>query len=229
MDDQTSALLISNLINKALTKQQIYRTTLETFQMMKKELLLVSSWIQRKTLKIDKQLKVKYTESGDFQAELKFATDTLIFMMHTNVFNFPEDHFIYKNAYVRQDPFRTYCGSIMIYNFLSDSLKYNRTDDVGYLMARIFVNKEKHFFIQGQRQYSFMFRDFPNLVVDKANVRRIILTSIQQAIEFDLLVPPLETINQITVSQKLAAEGNFALKTGKRLGFSIENLDEDNG
>jgi len=33
---------------------------------------------------------------------------------------------------------------ISIYNFLSDSFKFNRVNDIGYLIARVFTNKENH-------------------------------------------------------------------------------------
>ena len=227
METKENEQIISGLIKKATTKQQIYQTTLNTFGLLKSEIEMVSRWIKIKTSHCDKSLNVRYTESGDFEAELKFASDTLVFMMHTNVFNFSEDNMIYKTNYVKDDPTRSYCGTIMIYNFLSDSIRYNRLDDIGYLMARIFVNKENHFFIQGQRQYSFLFRDFANLIMDRKNIRKIILTSIQQSIEFDLLVPPIETINQMSLGMKIQNEGNYALKTGKRLGFSMKTEGGD--
>jgi len=227
MDNLSSEKIITDLIQKASLKQDIYKTTFNAFNMFKKELVLVNRWVKVKTRNCAKPLKIKYSESGDFETELKFATDTLVFMMHTNVFNFPDDHIIFKNQYVKEDNRRSYCGTILIYNFLSDSIFYNRTEDLGYLIARIFINKDNHFFIQGQRQYSFMFRDFANLMMDKNNVRDIILTSIQLSIEFDLLVPPFETINQLTIAQKVQTEGNFALKTGKRVGFTMQSGIKD--
>ena len=41
--------------------------------------------------------------------------------------------------------YRTYCGVINMYNFLSDSFKYNRENDLGYLIGRMFINKENTF------------------------------------------------------------------------------------
>ena len=40
-----------------------------------------------------------------------------------------------------QNQLGTFCGIINIYNFLSDSFKYNRESDLGYLVGRIFINK----------------------------------------------------------------------------------------
>ena len=55
-----------------------------------------------------------------------------------------------KQKYVKEDKMRSFCGVIHVYNFLNDSFKYNRLNDVGNLVARIFVNKDKHFFVEGE-------------------------------------------------------------------------------
>lgn len=65
--------------------------------------------------------------------------------MHTNVFCFPPEHAVGKSSYVLETPTRGYCGMIQAYNFLSDSLKYQRLSDIGYLLARLFINAEGNF------------------------------------------------------------------------------------
>ena len=51
---------------------------------------------------------------------------------------------------------------INIYNFLADSFKYNRLNDVGYLVGRVFLNKDLHYFVEGKRQLGFLYNDFVN-------------------------------------------------------------------
>ncbi|MDQ3073059.1 MAG: hypothetical protein M3Q97_07355, partial [Bacteroidota bacterium] len=145
---------------KAGTKQFIFRKTIDTFKLFKQHINQVAGEVQGQMVPIDKNIEVSAFESGDFEVGLKFSGDTLYFMMHTNVFNFPPEHAIHRTDYVREDPLRAYCGMIMIYDFLSDSIKYNRLNDIGYLIARVFVNKEGHFFVQGKRQFSFLYNDF---------------------------------------------------------------------
>ena len=72
--------------------------------------------------------------------------------MHTNIFDYQSNHQICKTKYVQQDLMRSFCGIINIYNFLSDSLKYNRMNDSGFLISRIFINKDKHFFVEGDKE-----------------------------------------------------------------------------
>ena len=223
MDDKNIEI-INALELKAGTKQFIFRKTQDVFSMFKKQISILGSEISEQMKSVDKTIDVSHRDNGDFESQLKFSGDTLVFMMHTNIFNFPADHFIFKTDYIRQDPMRSYCGMIMIYNFLSDSIKYNRMNDVGYMIARIFVNKDVHFFIQGKRQFSFLYNNFSEFEINDEAVRLIIQTAMLNAIDFDLFAPPFEEVNQMSLIEKLNLEGNASIKTGKRLGFSY--LDE---
>ena len=82
----------------------------------------------------------EFHDKSEFEAELRFGGDVLIFFMHTNIFEFSRDHEVMKTSYVREDPDRSYCGTILIFNFLADSFHYNRENDLGYLIGRIFIN-----------------------------------------------------------------------------------------
>src|SRR5574340_1141800 len=57
---------------------------------------------------------------------------------HTNVFEFDTRHLVWKTSYVKEKATRSFCRMINVYNFLPDSFKYNRANDLGYLVARIF-------------------------------------------------------------------------------------------
>ena len=75
--------------------------------------------------------------------------------MHTNTF-YLKNHHIWNSSYVKEDKYRAYCSVINVYNFLSDSFKYNRVNDLGFMIGRIFINKEKHFFTEGNGRMSFL-------------------------------------------------------------------------
>ncbi len=173
-------------------------------------------------------VEVNYTEKGDFESDFKFGGDTLIFLMHTNIFQLPPEHFIHKTKYVTEDPMRSYCGMIMIYNFLSDSIRYSRINDTGYLISRIFINQDGKFFTQGRKQFSYMFKEFGENIMTKELIREILHISVEQAMDFDLMAPPIELAHEITLMQKLQDTGQIAIKTGKRLGFeTTDSLKDD--
>jgi hypothetical protein len=218
--EQKTEDIIKALETKAGTKQFIFRKTIEIFNIFKSEIKAVAEEVGDGISKVDSNIDVSYRNSGDFESELKFSGDTLMFMMHTNVFNFPPDHAVHKTEYVREDPLRAYCGMIMIYDFLSDSIKYGRMGDIGYLIARIFINKDGHFFVQGKRQFSFLYNDFSAFEISPEIIKLIIQTAMLHTIDFDLFVPPFDSVKEVTLMQKIMEAGNAALKTGKRLGFS---------
>lgn len=215
-------LILEALQEKASDKQRIYRLTQQVFKEFKLSLKAIRSDLKKEVSKTSSDIEIAYSDRGNFEAEIKFGGDVLIFTMHTNIFTFDNNHFIHNTDYVTNDPSRAYCGMIQIYNFLGDSFKFNRGQDVGYLIARVFINKERHFFVEGKRQMGFLFNDFDNSKIDKKQINSIIESIILYAIDFDLLVPPYEKVKELTVQQKLDQTGSSAFKTGKRLGFRFE-------
>ncbi|MEX0967817.1 MAG: hypothetical protein WD077_11305 [Bacteroidia bacterium] len=219
--------IIFALENKAGTKQFIYRKTLESFEQLKKCSAHYAETLSGILSKKDSSVEISYQDHGMFESSLKFSGDMLYFMMHSNVFTFPSEHFVHNSAYVKEDPLRSYCGMIMVYNFLADSLKYHRYHDLGYLIGRIFINKDGHFFVQGQRQLSFLFGDFANQLITKENIDKIVETAILHTLDFDLYVPPFDKIKEITLLQKIKESGNAAISTGKRLGFTFGDSENE--
>lgn len=209
------------LKSKGNLKQVVYQKTLSVFQEFK-DVIEQSSKELNKLCK-DDLFDVEYKENGKFEAELKFAGDTLIVNMHTNVFNFPDEFFIHQSPYVLQDESRKYCGMIEVYNFLSDSFKYSRYGDSGYLVARIFINCEGHFFVEGEDQLGFLYKDFDNMVINKDFLSLILEQSMVFSIDFDLWIPKYQEVRELTVGERIQQTGTITHKTSKRLGFAFSN------
>jgi hypothetical protein len=173
-----------------------------------------------------KKIPFTYKDRGEFDAELKFAGDTLVFMMHTNVFEIPRDHEVMNTPYIREDKDRSYCGIISIFNFLSDSFKYNRLNDIGYLIGRIMVNKDMHYFTEGKREIGFLYNSFGVTEMNERSAVEILHSAIYYTINFDLLVPPYDDVKMVSVQEFITAIDSMQLKTGKRLGFKFQ-ADKD--
>ena len=215
-------LILKVLKEKSSLKQNVFHKNIEVFEELKSVLKEVVDELKHDAVKIDKRISVSYIEKGPHEIELKVAGDVLFFHMHTNVFEFDKSHSMWKTSYVRDNPERSYCGMIYIYNFLADSFKYNRTSDVGYMIARIFTNSEMHYFVEGKRQLGFLYNDFPNRVIDRQALKNIIESAIIYALDFDLFTPPFDEMQEVSVSQILEASENMRIKTGKRLGFRFQ-------
>ncbi|MDR0667686.1 MAG: hypothetical protein LBF90_03590 [Prevotellaceae bacterium] len=218
--------ILKTLTNRVQVKNQAYEATLETFTLLK-ELLHELCNDTNETLE-DRQEhppRLDYRDRGKFEAEIKVAGDILIFSMHSNIFQFDRDHLIWKTSYVQKEKNASYCGIISIYNFLSDSFKYNRIDDLGYLIGRIFINKDRRFFVEGKRQMAFRYSTFGEKSITPDDITAILETAILYSIEFDLLTPPYDHVKEATVGQMNAKIENAKLQTGKRLGFKFNSDD----
>lgn len=214
------------IIRKSTLKQKVFDNTFSIFNELKDTLLEMASEMDDDLEgKLDKRVRLEYRDRGKFEAQLQVASDLLIFQMHTNVFQFEANHVIWENPYVQADPENSYCGVINIYNFLSDSFKFNRNADEGYLIGRIFINRERSFFVEGKRQTSVRAIDFGKREIDRGALIAILETAIHYAIHFDLLLPPYEASKRVTVDQFNTRMDNSKFLTGKRLNYDF-NVDD---
>ena len=90
--------IIELLKSKASVKQEVYRKTRGIFADFQKNLKEKAKIINTEI--VDKKVQVVYSSDGDFEAKLKFSGDTLLFHMHSNIFELPQSHSIQKTKYV---------------------------------------------------------------------------------------------------------------------------------
>jgi hypothetical protein len=216
--------IVALLKEKSAIKQLVYDNTFEMFALLKDALHELINDVNDELIDTDRRVKLDYRDRGKLEAEAKIAEDILIFSMHSNVFEFDRDHLIWKTSYVQKNRLNSYCGVISIYNFLSDSFKYNKVNDLGYLIGRIFINHEKHFFVEGKQQMNYL-NNFSTQIINEAEIRSILERAIYYALHFDLLVPPYDTVKIATVEQLNAKIETGKLQTGKRLGFHFNSDD----
>lgn len=218
--------LMEAFVIKSTVKQKVFENTRQTFVLLKKVLkTLEKNYLDIIKDKVPAQIMPFFKDKGPFEAEFKIGGDLLVFSMHSNVFEFDDKHPVWKTPYVKEDTLRSYCGTINIYNFLADSFKYNRVNDMGYLVARIFINKDNHFFVEGKRQTDETVKDFAIDSISPGILRQVVETAIQYSIEFDLLVPPYDQVKVATVEQMRVKMSHSKMTTGKRLGFSFNTDD----
>lgn len=223
--DNKKTVIISTLREKSILKQKVYDNTLEWFSVVKDILKNLSKDVNANLGNIDSRIKMEYTDRSNFDAQLKIAGDILLFSMHSNIFQFDREHPAWKTPYIQKNKFNAYSGIINIYNFLFDSFKYSRLDDLGYLIARIFINHENQYLVEGKRQMGMLFSNYGNEAISRNSLQLIISTAIQYSLEFDLLVPPYDTVKIATVGQAEAKIQHSRVITGKRLGFQFNSDD----
>ena len=217
--------ILTALEMKSLVKQKVYDQTLQVFNLLKELLQEIAEEYNSEIQVKDPRVSFEYKERSQFEIELKVAGDLLIFSMHSNIFEFDRDHNVWKLNYIKENAIYSFCGIINVYNFLADSFKYNRLEDLGYLISRIFVNIENHFFVEGKRQQEYLYNNFGELVISKEKLKDIILRIINYALDFDLLVPPYDNVKIASVAQLNEKVEYHKMKTGKRLGFKFNSDD----
>lgn len=220
-------ILLDLLKAKSGHKQDVFKNTRKWFDVFKQELTECVSILKEEL--DDPRIRFRVEDKGDSEARLYIGSDVLVFHMHSNVFKIPPHDYSAQTSYVLNDPRNAYCGVINVYDFLADSYEYNRHHDVGYLIARIFINADDHFKIEGKGQIGFIYQNFMNQVLTQELVEKIILRLSIYALEFDLLTPPYQAVNQVSVSELQTLSSNTKLKTGKRLGFQFQSNTDIKG
>ena len=227
--DTQKQKIVRLLAEKSVMKQDVFNNTIAAFEMIKLCVNEIAIDLIKEIDPVDKRVTVAVSEAKKYSMQLKVAGDILEFFMHTNVFEFDKSHPMYKTGYIKQHEYNSYCGIINVYNFLADSIKYNRMNDLGTLVCRIFVNREMRFFIEAKGSMGVKYSTFSSEPLNKENLCEIINDLIIYVITYDLFTPPYDTVRDVTVNEIQEKVSSINLRTGKRLGVGASaTYEEDN-
>lgn len=207
------------LENKSAAKQITYRNLIGSFESLAKESKRVVGELKKKVKSTDHDVTVDFKRINDHEFQVKLAGDLLIFVLHTNIVTFDEEHEVMKNPYIRENEINRYFGQIMIYNFMSDSIKFNRVNDPGYLLARLLVNHDGRYIVEGEGKLGLVFSQISNAAITEHDLNILVKLALILAIENDLMAPPYPQVKFITLYQKL--EKTQELGAGQKIGFRM--------
>ncbi len=220
-------MLLALLAGKGGMKQDVYARARECFALLREQLKDLAGEVGGAIALRDQRLKVEYAEQGELSSKVVMGGDTGALIVHTNVFRLDQSNALWKSSYLQEDENRGYFGVVNIYNFLSDSFRYDRERDLGYLVARLFINKQGHFFVQGKKQLGFLYNDLPGAMLDGGTMRAFLISVLLYVLDFDLLAPPYDQVSQVTVEEMKQLESYSMVSTGKRLGFRFQADTDD--
>jgi len=224
--DKIKAELLQIIKDKSSLKRDVFELSKERFKVLKKRIHDLIKELSSEIESVDPRLEISYKDLGDYYAQLTIAGDTLVFALHTNVFFFPDSSPHWDTQYLKEKVGRGYCGTIQVYNFLADSVRFNREQDAGYLIARLFLNAENHFFVEGKKELGPMFNDFINDEFTEERIMDFLTAVVRHSLNFELYVPTYHTVSQITLGDANSLKDNIRLRTGKRLGFQFGMGDD---
>jgi len=211
------------LLNKSALKQDIADDCEIVFESFK---TLIQSEIDAlKSVIEDPRIRLYTDDKGKYEIHVYIGSDVLVFNLHNNVFRLPDNNPLWGTSYFRRDENNGYFGIINVYNFLAESFLKNRTEDIGYLIARGFVNHERHFWVEGKGILGGMFQDPQNLKLSDDIIGIIVQLTLAHALEFDLYIPPFDFYDELTVSHIQYIGDTLKLQTAKRLGFRMKRED----
>jgi len=215
------------LENKSTAKQVTYKNLLEAFRILADESSRIVSELKKQIKPRDEDVTVDFIEVNENEFQVKLAGDLLVFVLHTNIVTFDETHPAMQQPYCKENELNRYFGQIMIYNFMADSVRFNRVNDPGYLLARILINHEKRFLVEGEGRLGFLYNQISSKSVEAADLKAIVQLALTIAIENDLTAPPFPQVRFITLHQKL--EKTSELGAGQKIGFRMKYEQETKG
>jgi hypothetical protein len=214
-------LIAQGLSGKSSAKQAIFRATQAAFDVLRQasqELCLELT--QKITTTLDPSVRIEYYPVNGMEFHIRFSGDLLVFVMHSNIVTFPDTFGPMTTPYVQDDFRRRFFGHIMAYNFMADSIKYQRMNDPGYLVGRLLVNIDNHYFLEGVQQLELPDHDMSSSPVTADAMRLFVESAMIAAVNNDLIAPPMDDIQKITVKQKLE---NQQVSRASKVGFSFSH------
>ncbi|MBO6118378.1 MAG: hypothetical protein J6P44_07540 [Bacteroidales bacterium] len=221
IEDMTNGELGKQIHEKTLLLNKVLDNTTAAFELMRSQARNIMEYMSG-----EYPDEFEFEDKNHNEFEIRFGSDILVFMMHTNVFEFSRYHEVMRLPYIQQDKNRSFCGMINIYNFLTDSFDYNRDYDLGYLIGRVFINMDNHYFVEGKREVGFLYSNFNTSLISEESTADIVRSAMEYANNFDLLTPPFDDVKEISVGEIRTTAASKGKITAKRLGFEFQQDKE---
>lgn len=218
--------IVKSLSDKAIAKLEVGDNAVWAFGLLKGQLKKLELEIDAVANGIDKRIGVKFVERGPLDLEFRVSDDIIIFSLHSDAFTFEDSHAIWKHSSMRSEHGKGYFGMISIYNFLTDSIKFNRVNDQGILVARLFIDRQKHFFMEGKKQLGLVHNNPGDEAFTESAARNVAEIIIAHCLDFDIITPPFDQVRIISVQELIEKSLSSVVSTGKRLGFRLQSDDE---
>lgn len=212
------------LVTKSTVKHHTYKNLVNYFDLFEAESSRLIGLLKKEREQHEEDLSLNVERKGENEIHLTIAGDTIVFIKHTNIITFSDDYHYNQTPYVNENPSRKFLGQINVYNFMADSIRYSRINDPGYLIARILINNEGRFFVEGEKPMSFLYGNISPEPLSQKTLQHLIFLMIQVAIEQDLVIPPFADIRVITLQQM-----DMFMHTmggGHKVGFQMSYSDD---
>lgn len=212
---------------KISLKIKLFHKAVEWFKELEEEAQNLLEDIKREVLSFNNQIKIELIKFNEFQFRIRIGGETLVVAMHSNIHQIPTYHYFWNLQYLKDNPLNGFCALIYFYNFLNDSFLYNRTEDTGELIARMYVNHEKHFFVEGKHRMDFLYTEFDKQILTRDKMKEILIQALFCSLSSDLTTPELGVVMKTTVGAIQSIIGSSYFSTGKKIGFRLHRVFQE--
>jgi len=225
--NRTYAELRRFVEERSMLKRDVFELGKLRFSELKQLLKDEMGRLAKDMAKKDARLEIKFHDRNEYECGCTVAGDYILFHLHTNVFRLDADNG--KDApyplteYLRENSGRTYCAVINVYNFLADSFRYERNNDAGYLVTRIFINAENHFFTEGIASAGCGYEKFGESEFAGDAIPKVLRSVIYEALNFEMIVPEYALVSEIALNDAVRSGGLTGYRTSKRMGFRLSS------
>jgi len=218
-DSKAKDLIVNVLQDKYLVKHQVASHLDKSFKCLFSSCKLLCDNVRNDVIKVVPSINLDCIDRNSSSFEFRFGDESLVFQKINTILQIDKSHSIWTTSYLSDNYLNSYCGVINIYNFMTDSFRNNRLEEAGYLIARIFINRENHFFAEGKRQMGFLYNDFESSEVNEDILYNICESAILYCLDFDPNVPEYDNVSAITVGALKDQIDYSTSPSQKKLGF----------
>jgi hypothetical protein len=212
--------MISKILEKLQTTTKLKLNLLDETQKVFDECLAICQQLAEDLKNTDaKDIPIKVERINEYEFIFRIGADVLVFILQSNIVRLPDETYLSKSKYLKDDVSLRFFGQILIYNFLADTITYGRLDDPGYLICRILLNRERKFFIEGDRKIVYSFPELKENPLTQEKLRNLVELLAEAALDNDLLAPAFQDIMLITYNQKL--EHTSSMGNPQKIGFEM--------
>ncbi|MCH8546139.1 MAG: hypothetical protein LAT54_05350 [Cryomorphaceae bacterium] len=207
------------LTKKSAAKVEVFNHMKTVMSMWKEVLEELASELSTDVCGDNEEIVIEYLDVSTFEAKLRTAGDILFSYVHTNVFALDESHYLHQHSYLKKNEFEGYFGTLNLYYFLGDSIKYNRLNDNGILIARVMVNKSGLFFVEGIRAFGEFDRFDHKRPLNHERMKTLAEMAVKHMLDIDLTLPPRQHAQLLSVGDIQSLRQELRFNTTQRLGF----------
>lgn len=207
------------LTKKSAAKVEVFNHMKTVMSLWKEVLEELAGELSTNVCGENEDIVIEYLDVSTFEAKLRASGDILFSYVHTNVFALDESHYLHQHSYLKKNELEGYFGTLNLYYFLGDSIKYNRLNDNGILIARVMVNKSGLFFVEGIRAFGEFDRFDHKRPLTRERMKVLAEMALKHMLDIDLTLPPRQHAQLLSVGDIQSLRQELRFNTTQRLGF----------